>query len=144
MSLAHNLSHAVNAYEVWLKELEGKPAIKSPDEAYAVMRAVLQTLRDRLVVEEAAHLSAQLPLVARGIFFEGWKPSREVRKFDQQGFYDHVKERLNGACAHADPSLLTKYALEVINHYVDPGQIHHIKATLPKDIQALWPGQAAH
>lgn len=143
MSFAHNLSHALNSYESWLKDLEEKPAIDSPDEAYAVMRAVLQTLRDRLPVDEAAHLSAQLPLIARGIFFEGWKPSQEVQKFDKDEFCHIVRERLDGVCAHTDTVLLTSYVFEVINHFIDPGEVSHVKGILPRDFQSLWPEQVA-
>jgi uncharacterized protein (DUF2267 family) len=42
--------------------------------SYTALRAVLHALRDRLTVQEAADLAAQLPLLVIGIFYEGWDP----------------------------------------------------------------------
>lgn len=143
MAYPHNLSQAINSYETWLKELEEKPAIQSPDDAWSAMGAVLQTLRDRMPAEEAVHLGAQLPLIARGVFYEGWKLTREPDKMDQQQFYDRVRERLAGSSPQADPALITEYVFKVINHHIDPGQIGHIKDILPAELQNLWPSQKA-
>jgi uncharacterized protein (DUF2267 family) len=49
--------------------------------AYRALRSVLHVLRNRLTPEQAVHLGAQLPLLVRGIFYDGWriagKPSDE-------------------------------------------------------------------
>ena len=37
---------------------------------------MLHTLRDRLTVDVAAKLAAQLPTLIRGIYYEDWDPSR--------------------------------------------------------------------
>ena len=61
-------------------------------------RPVLHTLRDRLTVEEAAHLSAQLPLLIRVIYFEGWHPAHKPTKerFKEQ-FLDQIAARRPGS-----------------------------------------------
>ena len=41
--------------------------------AYRALRSVLHVLRDRLTPEQAVHLGAQLPLLVRGIFYDGWR-----------------------------------------------------------------------
>ena len=52
--------------------------------AYLALRTVLHTLRDRLSVEEAVQLGAQLPMLIRGFYYEGWtlkqKPTKERHK----------------------------------------------------------------
>ncbi len=59
--------------EIWLNELmaelewEGKP-----EKTYFALRTVLHALRDRLTVEEAVQLGAQLPMLVRGFYYEGW------------------------------------------------------------------------
>ncbi len=44
--------------------------------AYTALRCVLHALRDRLPLTSVAGLAAQLPLLVRGIFYDGWQPDR--------------------------------------------------------------------
>jgi uncharacterized protein (DUF2267 family) len=51
---------------------------------------MLHALRDRLPPEIAVHLSAQLPMLVRGIYYEGWKADERshgpgVRRTRSQG-----------------------------------------------------------
>src|SRR5919204_6184474 len=59
---------------IWLNEIMDD---LGPDRkiAYRALRAVLHALRDRLTVDEAAQLGAQLPLMIRGLFFDMWHPA---------------------------------------------------------------------
>ncbi len=50
----------------WLNEI-GEDLGPDRQRCYNALRAVLFALRDRLTVEEAADLSAQLPMLIRGI-----------------------------------------------------------------------------
>src|SRR5271165_2158597 len=43
------------------------------DNAYRALRSVLYVLRDRLTPEQAVHLGAQLPILVRGTYYEGWR-----------------------------------------------------------------------
>src|SRR6185369_5649848 len=57
---------------LWVKDMMNALGTEDPHQALHALRAGLQALRDRLSVDEAAQLGAQLPLIVRGFFFEGW------------------------------------------------------------------------
>lgn len=143
MAYAHNLAKEIDVFQTWIKEIEDKPEINSAEEAYAALRAVLQSLRDRLPVGEAVHLSAQLPLIARGIYFEGWKPSKVPESYDLQQFFDKIRTHLNGKCARADPGLLAGHVFEVMANHISRGELKHVHDGLPKDLQKLLGGKIA-
>lgn len=64
---------------LWLKEIAEDIG---PDRrrAYHALAAVLRALRDRLTIDEAAQLSAQLPLLVRGIYFDQWRPAEQPKR----------------------------------------------------------------
>jgi uncharacterized protein (DUF2267 family) len=135
MAIAHNLSRALHVYtDNWIKEMEAKTEIRSEDEAYAGLRAVLKSLRERLPLSEVADLSAQLPLIARGVFLEGWDPATEPKKFHADEFLAEVRRQLGGQCEDIDTRQLTRYVFEVMQGRVSAGEIKDIRSNLPEDI----------
>ena len=60
--------------------------------AYSVLRSVLHQLRDRLTLEEGVDLGAQLPLIVRGLYYDGWRPHRVPRKLTKEKFLDELSK----------------------------------------------------
>lgn len=67
--------HATEKAGIWLKDMMHELGTDDPRLAYHALSAALHALRDRLGVNEAAQLAAQLPLLVRGLFYEGWHPA---------------------------------------------------------------------
>lgn len=105
-------------------------------QSYDALRVVLQTLRDRLPVTEAVDLGAQLPILMRGLYYEGWKPSRVPVKMHREEFFDHIR-REYGFDVEGGPELLVKRVLHALHRYVTPGEWNDIESTLPKDLAAV-------
>ena len=61
---------------IWLDEIMER---LGPDRqvAWKVLSTVLHKLRDRLPVEAAAHLGAQLPLLVRGAYYDQFEPAKQ-------------------------------------------------------------------
>src|SRR5205823_14042440 len=73
------LDKSLQTTNIWLKEI--MEAV-GPDRhvAWRVLGAVLHALRDRLAVEQVAHLGAELPIVIRGLYYDQWHPAGKPEK----------------------------------------------------------------
>ena len=141
MTIPSTIAHTVQLTQEWLKELRDNADLSDEATALSVLRAVLHELRDRLTVEEAADLSAQLPIIVRGIYFEGWVPARVPHKVrSKQKFLDEVTMRL--LPNPIAPELAVRDVFALIAHHCDPGEISDVIGQLPADIQELWPETA--
>jgi uncharacterized protein (DUF2267 family) len=127
---------------IWLDEIMAE---LGPDRqrAYHALRAVLHALRDRLPLNLAAHLGAQLPLLVRGIYYDSWDPQPETTRERKQGeFLERVTAGLQGT-RPVNVEQATRVVFATIGRHVTPGQVDKVRDALPGDIQVLWPESAA-
>ena len=108
--------------------------------AYQALRAVLQTLRDRLPPAEAAHFSAQLPLLIRGIFYEGYRPAEAPVNLSREEFLDRVRQKIVTARI-VDPLALTRQVLATVDSFLCEGELEKVGDVLPRELQDLLPGR---
>ena len=135
------MSHACQQAQEWVKNLASRPPFEVEEQAYAYLRAVLHTLRDRLTVEEAVHFAAQLPTLIRGVFYEGWRPSKVPHKIKSLNeFYQYVDAQFGTTlqASTIDVVAATTAVLDFLEMNVDAGEMRHVKGQLPKELQALF------
>jgi uncharacterized protein (DUF2267 family) len=122
---------------VWLVDVMRELGWTDEQRAYLALRAVLHTLRDRLTVEEAADLGAQLPMLIRGFYFEGWHPKgKPVKERHQEGFLFHVQTYFRDP--RVDCEDVTRAVFKVLRMHVSGGEIDDIKHNLPGELRELW------
>ena len=131
-----NFDHTVHQTNIWLDDVMEELGIDDRQTAYHALRAVLQTLRDRITPHEAAHLSAQLPMLVRGIFYEGWHPAHKPNTGNVDDFLKLVSERTM-APIETQPEKATQSVFRVLSKHL-VGEAEHVKDNLPEDIRALW------
>jgi len=123
----------------WLDQVTEELGRGDRQQAYRVLRAVLLALRDRLTVEEATDLGAQLPMLVRGIYYEQWNPSKvPTRERRRDDFLAHVAESTQEQ-VDGDPEPLVRAVFSVLDRNITEGQIDDVKSNLPDDIRSLWP-----
>jgi uncharacterized protein (DUF2267 family) len=123
----------------WLHELMRELQWDDPHRAYAALRATLHALRDRLTIQEAAQLAAQLPLLIRGVWFEGWKPRDKpaaIRHIDE--FYAAVERELRRD-SNISVSAVVRAVFKLLANHVTGGEITDVVRVLPNELRALWP-----
>jgi uncharacterized protein (DUF2267 family) len=126
----------------WLDEVMSELAIEERKTGYAALRATLHALRDRLPMEEAVHLGAQLPMLVRGFYYEGWRPVQELIKMHREEFLLRVEEQLTGGAAELDPEVVVQAIFQILSRRISRGEIEQVEQTLPKDLRDLWPESA--
>lgn len=123
---------------VWLKEIGDELGSDDRHRAYLALRETLHALRDRLPVAEAAELGAQLPMLVRGFYYEGWRPSAVPHRVrSKQEFLEHIAKAFREDAVDAES--ITRAVLKVIDHHVTSGEAEGIKHVLPGPIRELWP-----
>lgn len=133
------IDRAPEAVGKWLDEIEDQLHWKDPQKNYHLLRATLHTLRDWLTVDEAADLAAQLPVLIRGIYYEGWDPSATpMRPRTREAFFERLTERY-AAGPFPNPPGAASAVFAVLKKHVSEGEIRQVRYALPRELQELWP-----
>ncbi|RMG30333.1 MAG: DUF2267 domain-containing protein [Gammaproteobacteria bacterium] len=128
----------------WLKELERDNHCGDRHRAYTELRAVLHALRDRLLPEEAVKLGAQLPMLVRGFYYEGWHLNGKPLKYrHKEAFLQAVRQELPSDFPEEDLEEVVHNVFRVLNAHLSEGEIRHVRDELPEDIRQLWPEREA-
>jgi uncharacterized protein (DUF2267 family) len=57
---------------------------------------VLRTIRDRVPINLAVHLGAQLPLLVRGTYYDQWRPSETRNWRSAEEFLAIIAKQMSG------------------------------------------------
>jgi uncharacterized protein (DUF2267 family) len=123
----------------WLKELMQVLGWQDKHKAYLALRTNLQALRDRLTVEEVAQLGAQLPMLIRGFYYEGWDPTgKPLRERHKEEFLARIEQQFRDD-ESVDTEQVARAVFTVLSNRVSEGEIEDVKHVLPTELRELWP-----
>ena len=121
----------------WLQEVAVSWATDDLQYAYRALRAVLHVLRDRLAIDVAARLAAQLPTLIRGIYYEDWDPGRTpMPPYTVDTLLEHVvsEGRFSG---ETEASVAVTAVVAVLRRRLGPDEIEAVLAVMPDELRVL-------
>ena len=131
------IDRSVEKTHLWLNELAAELGTDDRRYAYRTLRAVLHALRDRLTVDETAQLAAQLPELIRGIYYEGWDPSRTPATYhDSKPFLDRIAAEAMLA-GESEASFAAEAVMDLLRHHVSAGELEQVLGMLPPKVRAV-------
>jgi uncharacterized protein (DUF2267 family) len=141
MSTTHHelFSNTLQKTHIWLKDLAAELRWEDQHQAYLALRATLHALRDRLTIDEVTHLGAQLPMLIRGFYYEGWSPAgKPTKERHKEEFCAHVKAYFKRE-EDIDAEQIVRGVFKVLAKRITEGEIEDIKHIMPPELRELWP-----
>lgn len=133
-----NFNHASHQAQQWVNEL-AEDLNWNERRAYHLLRCVLHALRDWLSQEEMLDLSAQLPVLIRCIYFEGWKPlDTPVWNRRKEDFMDRIRTTFADDLS-TDPELAVAAVFRLLDRHISHGEIVQVRNSMKKSLRELWP-----
>ncbi|MEU6207599.1 DUF2267 domain-containing protein [Micromonospora musae] len=108
------------------------------NQSYAALRTVLHLLRDRMPVQESVEFAQQLPILVRGIYFDGWKPSDVPVKLNREDFLYEVRQGFPYD-VQGGTERVVQVVLDTLRRHVTQGEWDDVKETMPRDLARMMP-----
>ncbi|MEW6380829.1 MAG: DUF2267 domain-containing protein [bacterium] len=130
----------VHKSNAWLKDVMEELGWHDRHKAYLALRSTLHALRDRLLPDESVEFAAQLPMLIRGLYYEGWQPTKTPNK------KRHKEEFLASILGYfetdpdVDPEEVARAVFRVLTKRISSGEIQDIKHLFPAELRELWSG----
>lgn len=136
MARVKRFEMTVHTADRWIGDV-AKQTGDSNVAAYGAMSAVLHALRDSLPQEESASLADQLPLVIRGVYYEGWEPASTPQQHGHPEAFLRRIETEASMSSQEEAALATRATMGVLGYDIDEGEMEGVLAVLPPPIRSL-------
>lgn len=122
----------------WIENVARNMGSKDMERSYHVLRSVLHAVRDRLPPDEAVHLGAQMPMLVRGFYYEGWHPAGKPEHYrHKEDFLAHIARDV----PNLDPAQRERAAtavFSVLSQEIGGGETDQVRHALPAEVRDLW------
>jgi uncharacterized protein (DUF2267 family) len=123
----------------WIASLAGHLGVGERELAFKALRATLHALRDQLQPDTAAHLGDQLPILLRGVYYEGWHPSSTPTRIrHKEALLQRVRAEFPAGFG-LGLERVVQAVFTVIWEKVEPGEVAKLTRMTPEELRDLWP-----
>ena len=138
MTDVQDFKEAVRLAEEWVDDLTGRLQWHDRARAYAALLATLHALRDCLARDETIYLGAHLPTLLRGLYYEGWHPSKRPPAPRRKAFLESIRDGVHRDLA-VDAEQVARAVLALIAARLPAAEVEDAKAATPRELHNLWP-----
>lgn len=134
-----SINHSIQVTHEWVHQLDEMVPWNDSNQSFRLLRVSLHAIRDLLSVDEAAQLAAQLPTYIRGVYFEGWDPSKTPsRNREKQDVIARVCTDFKGQELD-DPENALNIIFSFLNTRISAGEVEDVRGSLRKSLRDIWP-----
>lgn len=110
--------------------------------ASRVIRAFFHSIRNHITLEENFQLLAQLPLILKGLYVDGWMPLKQKPKSSTKNSFieEMVNEDRSAGDDFTNPGEVifsAKAVFGALGKYISKGELEDIKNVLPHELKEL-------
>jgi uncharacterized protein (DUF2267 family) len=128
----------------WVESMMAELRVTDPYKAVRALGAGLATLRELMTPREMARFVGLLPVVVRGLFFEGWEPQVKPREIHHRSQLLALLGQKYAPHADLPTDLLLTAFLAVLNQRLRPEEMAEIARKLhPLTGDFGWAAMAA-
>lgn len=139
MTKAAVLDTSLRRTHEWLHEIGGELGSDNERAAYAALKATLHAVRDRLPSELVAHFGAEMPMLVRGIYYDGWRPSAaRLKAAYQQDFCESIYGELDAHDGMQTVENVAGAVIRVVERRIAPCQVADVVQALPEQARQVW------
>jgi uncharacterized protein (DUF2267 family) len=122
----------------WVNGVAKNMGSRDFQRSYMVLRGVLHALRDRLPTYEAVQFGAQMPMLVRGFYYEGWRPQDKPKHYHHK---DPFLQQVRSEVPVLDDAQIEKAVSSVfatLEDEIPGGELKQVRHALPSDLRDLW------
>ena len=123
----------------WLNDVAAIMGSTDMQRSYKILRAVLHTTRDRLRPDEAVQFGAQLPMLVRGFYYEGWHPQDKPERYRHKAEFLGEVHKMVPTLDDAQLERATTAVFETLESKMPGGELEQVRQSLPAELRELWP-----
>ena len=123
----------------WLHAVGGELGTSNERSACAVLRAALHVIRDSLTMAQALELGDRLPVLVRGLYYEGWhlKNGLETKLTPEEAMASASQDlRWHNELPSQEETL--RAAFNALRRLLPQDQVQNLLQAPPVSIQRLW------
>ncbi|MDX5346720.1 MAG: DUF2267 domain-containing protein [Hymenobacteraceae bacterium] len=126
----------------WLHVVANHLGISDRDQAGRIFKSVLHAIRDRIPTGDALHFGAQLPLIWKGVYYDGFHMHEPLKIRHEDEWLEFIRSKDSFAQGYDFPTndhvrVAFQDVMRALSELVSPGQYYKLMNSLHSEIRDL-------